>query len=174
MRVRLVAIAVLATAALAACSSSSSGKGSVQTSPAAGTNSSSPNAPATGSSGAGSHSASSGGGSDTALCAQLGHAQTEIQGLDADISDPAALKTALDKEAGVLASLKAAAPPELSAALDDLSTLLTGAEQALANPAAPDLTKLEALATQIPADAAKIEAYVEKNCPGVEISASLP
>jgi hypothetical protein len=166
MRFQIVAVSLVAAASLAACSSSSGGKGSTVSAPKApasgGTTSSS--APvSTPASAAGS---GSGGGSvsDAAFCANLAKVGEQVGSLTADASDPTKLKTLLGAEATFLASLKAGAPAELVPTLDDLSTLLKEAESAFANPNSPDLAKLQALATKLPADTQKLEAYLTSKC----------
>jgi hypothetical protein len=164
MRYRIVAVSIVAAASLAACSSSSGGKGSTVSAPKAattgtGTSSSAPVSPPASAAGSGGGSVS-----DAAFCANLAKVGEQVSSLTADASDPTKLKTLLGAEAKFLASLKAGAPAEMVPTLDDLSTLLKEAESAFANPNSPDLAKLQALATKLPADTQKLEAYLTAKC----------
>jgi hypothetical protein len=86
--------------------------------------------------------------------------------LTANAGDPAGLKKVLATEAAFLAKLKAQAPAEIHPAVADLATLLNQAKAALANPSKPDLAKLQALATNLPKDAQKLETWAETHCGG--------
>ena len=152
MGVRTAAASLLAVASLASCSTASNGTGSVTSA-------------LNSSSGAGPGAASGGGPAGTGICAKLVRAQAALQGLAPQFADPTALRQDLAQEAALLTQLKQAAPAELASAMDDLISLVKAAEQTLVDPAHPDVAALQALASRVPADAAKIQAYVTANCP---------
>ena len=152
MNTRRAAVVVATALSLAACSSS--GGGSSSSSHAANT------APAS----TASSSTATTAAANSAFCSSLAQVGTQVSQLTAKASDPAGLKALLGTEGAYLARLKSQAPAELQSVFADLGTLLTQARQALANPQKPDVTKLQALATRLPADETKLEAYAKTHC----------
>lgn len=152
MNTRRAAVVVATALSLAACSSS--GGGSSKNSSAVNT------APAS----TASSSTATTAAADSAFCASLSQVGTQVSQLTAAASDPATLKKLLGTEGATLARLKSQAPAELKSVFADLGTLLTQAQQALVNPQKPDVTKLQALATRLPADETKLQAYAKTHC----------
>jgi hypothetical protein len=160
--VGVVAASTLATGSLTACGSSGGGSGSTSaptTAPATTAPATSPGgttAPATGNTTAAVATAK--------VCADLRQVGTQINSLLAKANDPAALKQALQSDGQLLTNLKNEAPTALAPVMASLSNLFHSAQQALSNPNKPDLQKLAVLATQVPAQAQKIQTWVQQNC----------
>jgi hypothetical protein len=153
------AFSVLAiAAALTACSSSSTG----------GSPSVANTGPATGAGGSTAAVAPGGGsgGSVAAFCTKLTTANNGLGGLlnTGNAGDFNALKTALGQAVAKFQDLDSSAPAQVKPAIDDIIGGLQGAQQAVSDPSNPDVSKLQALATKLPADANTLATYIASNC----------
>jgi hypothetical protein len=160
MRAAIAAVSIVAGCALAACSGSGAKSA---TSSATG----SPSAPASTSGAVPSSASTSASATSTTnakFCADAALAGKRIDALMAKANDPAALKKLLSADAAFLKRLKADAPASVQPELADLGGLLQQARTALANPLKPDLTKLQALATKLPAELARLRNYAASHC----------
>lgn len=164
MYFRSAIVTGLALASLMSCSSTSTstGKGN-----AAGTSAPAPNSTASSSNSAAPETSPGIGLAGAGMCARLVEAAAALQALAPKFSDPASLGPALATEVTLLTQLRQGAPAEVAPAIDDLIVLVKAAEKTFADPAHPDVAALESLAATMPADAAKIKAYVLTSCPGV-------
>lgn len=155
MKLRATFSLLAIAAAVSACSSSSSGGGT----PAGGAS--------TGGGGTvTSAAASGGGGSSGDFCANLQNAVTKLSNIGnvAGGGDYNAAKTVVEQELTAFQDLANGAPAEVKPTIDDIVTGLQTAAGALADPTHPDLTKLTALGTKLPADLSKLGTYTRSNC----------
>jgi hypothetical protein len=146
-------IALFAAGSLAACSSSSTPSNT------------SSNTTSTASTPAATTSAA-GGGSNAAFCMDARQVPAKVSALAAAISNPASVGQLLQADAQVLNALKANAPTDVAAAINDLANLLTQAEAALSNPSAASASSLSALAVHAEPDLTKLATWVASNCAG--------
>lgn len=109
-----------------------------------------------------------GGGSSGDFCSKLTDANNKLSGLSGSVSggDFGALKAAIDEEISAYQGLASGAPSDVKPAIDDIVSVLQSAETALADPAHPDIAKLQGLSTKLPTDVQKLGTYVAGNCSG--------
>jgi hypothetical protein len=157
MKLRATFSVLAIAAAVSACSSSSSGGGT----PTGG-----------GSTGGGvtvttpAASGASAGAASGDFCAKLQSSTTKLGNLGTTASggDLSAVKDVISQEVAAFQDLGNGAPADVKPTIDDIVTSLQAAESALADPTHPDLAKLQALSTKVPADVTKLTTYVTSNC----------
>jgi hypothetical protein len=167
MNFRVAAVAVAALVGLTACSASTNGSGQNLrtpggTSTAARIDSGGPSA----NNPASATMSPAAGTTDAAYCAKLARFGSRVGELSGGVSDPAKLPALIDQEIAFFNGLKQGAPDEVSAALNDLISVMDTAKKGLADPSHLDPTAVAGLGAKLSQDGRTIATYLAKHCTG--------
>jgi hypothetical protein len=160
-----VAVSVLALAAAPLTACSSSGGGGAPSSVGGSVSVSAGGVTVTGGA---SVAISGGGGASGEFCQKLTTANSKLSDLPSSASggDFGALKSAIEEDISAFQELSAGAPSDVKPSIDDVVSLLQSAEQAVSDPAHPDVAKLQGLATKLPTDLTALGNYLANSCGG--------
>ncbi len=165
MRVFVSVVATAGIVALAACSSGSKGSGSVNSPATTPTTSAVVTDTAAASAGASVAVPSlTGQAANGALCVRLAAVSKQFASVGSAMADPQTAAAALKQFVTVLQQVGSDAPPNVANAVKDLISAATEAQKALSNASSADMSKLQALAPKLAADAQTIGAYIASSC----------